>query len=119
MSVRMTSTCMPQPYARYSAVVSAIRGVEEEDGPAQGSILLKVLLKEVSRLHVDSHGPEDNCELVLNIDLYASCVMYQLHENSHAIQANTHSRVHTGMIHQRRENRLATRKQYSATGLAE
>mmetsp|Transcript_34359 Transcript_34359/g.77378 ORF Transcript_34359/g.77378 Transcript_34359/m.77378 type:complete len:274 (+) Transcript_34359:236-1057(+) len=39
--------------------------VEEQSSPLHGSTLLEIATEETGRFHVNSHGTEDNCEVVL------------------------------------------------------
>ena len=58
-------TCGERDARRDDALNGGVVGqVEEEHGAVHGSVLLKVLLEEVRRLHVDTHGRKHNGKLV-------------------------------------------------------
>ena len=63
--VREVLGCRQRDTRRDDALDGGVVGeVEEQHGPLQRAVLLKVLLEEVRRFHVDSHGGKHNGELV-------------------------------------------------------
>lgn len=105
MSVRMTRTCLPHSYAKYSAVVRAMRGVMIRS--IVGSFActenrMRNLQKETSKLKFASRCPKCDCETCQvkekSHSLHRPILLEITFEKLRSLHVHTHCCEHNGEV---------------------